>query len=129
MLWICRMLYLEGGMAQHIKTGKKGEELAAQHLRQLGFVIRTQNWRYRHWEIDIIAVRNNILHFIEVKTRNSAKNGYPEEEVGIKKIKNLISAAEVYVFRHPEWQRVQFDILAITLQPVIEFFFIEDVYL
>ncbi|MBU3714479.1 MAG: YraN family protein [Ferruginibacter sp.] len=116
-------------MVQHIKTGKKGEELAAQHLMLLGFVILSQNWRYRHWEIDIIAVKNNVLHFVEVKTRKSSKNGYPDDEVGVKKIKNMISAAEIYLLRFPQWQRVQFDILAIILEPGIEFFFIEDVYL
>jgi putative endonuclease len=116
-------------MAKHIKTGRKGEELAREYLAARDYHILELNWRYRHWEVDIIASKNNILHFIEIKTRQSNKYGFPEETVNVKKIKNLIGAAEIYLYRHPEWQRIQFDILSITLTPETAYFLIEDVYL
>ena len=71
------------------------------------------------------------LHFVEVKTRRTQKFGYPEESVSRQKIRNLINAAEAYLYRYPQWQRIQFDILAITIpknEPV-EYFLLEDVYL
>ncbi len=118
-------------MAAHNNTGTLGEELAANYLQQNGFELLHQNWRHVHWEVDIIASRTGVLHFIEVKTRRTKKFGHPEESVSKKKIQNLIGASEEYLYQHPQWQRIQFDILAITIlknEPA-EYFLIEDVYL
>jgi putative endonuclease len=118
-------------MAQHNLTGNTGEALAAVYLFGKGYNILHQNWRHSHWEVDIIAVKEAILHFVEVKTRQTKKFGHPEESVGKKKIQNLINAAEEYLYRHPQWKRIQFDVLSITIlkdEPV-EYFLIEDVYL
>lgn len=115
-------------MAKHITTGKQGEELARHYLAEKSYQILELNWRYRHWEVDIIASKSNVLHFVEIKTKHSNRLGFPEETVGVKKIKNLIGASEIYLYRNPQWQRIQFDILSITLTPTIEYFLIEDVY-
>lgn len=118
-------------MAQHNYTGKKGEELAVAWFLKNNYVILHQNWRHKHWEVDIIASRNGILHFIEVKTRTSLFFGYPEDNVGIKKIKYLIGASEEYLYLYPQWNRIQFDILSIILDrnDKVEYYLIEDVYL
>jgi len=118
-------------MASHNQTGFTGEAMAAMHLKEKGFVILEQNWRHSHWEVDIIASKDGILHFIEVKTRRTKKFGHPEESVGKKKIQNLINAAEEYLYQFPLWKRIQFDILSITIlkNEPIEYFLIEDVYL
>lgn len=116
-------------MAKHIKTGEAGEALAVDYLTGKGFVILHKNWRYRHWEIDIIALKEGVLHFIEVKTRTTDFRGFPEESVTKSKIQYLISAGEEYLFQNPKWQRVLYDVLAITLKPKLTFFWIEDVFL
>ena len=48
-----------------------------------------------------------------------------------KKIRNLINASEEYLFQNPQWQRIQFDVLSITMikNSATEYFLIEDVYL
>lgn len=118
-------------MANHNSTGKKGEQLAVTHLKDKGFSILHTNWRYSHYEVDIIASLAEVLHFVEVKTRRSTKFGLPEESVSNKKLQNLINAAEEYLYQHPQWKRIQFDVLSITIlagKPA-EYFFIEDVYL
>lgn len=117
-------------MAHHNTTGWDGEKLAVNYFIEKGFSILQQNWRHSHWEVDIIASFNNVLHFIEVKTRRTKKFGYPEDDVSKKKVINLINASEEYLYLHPEWKRIQFDILSINLlrnEPV-EYFFIEDVH-
>jgi|SRR5690242_12732317 putative endonuclease len=116
-------------MAQHNTTGALGEKMAVEYLIKKGFAILHQNWRYGNWEVDIIASQNSILHFIEVKTRRNTKYGYPEDDVSKKKILNLINASEEYLIAHPEWKRIQFDILSININHDKEndFFFIEDV--
>lgn len=112
------------------ETGKNGEELAVQWLEQNGYSILHQNWRYSHFEIDIIATKKEVTHFIEVKTRRGNKYGEPEQAVSKQKMMNLMRAAENYLQKNP-CKRVQFNILAITLQynatPL--YYFIEDVYL
>ena len=118
-------------MAHHNSTGQLGEKLAAEYFTQNGFVILATNWRHSRSEVDIIAHKENILHFIEVKTRRTKNFGNPEEQVGKKKIENLKSAAEEYLFLHPEWKRIQFNILAITIlkNTTPEYFYIEDISL
>ncbi len=118
-------------MATHNETGKKGESLAADWLEKSGFTLLHHNWRHSHYEIDIIASRSNMLHFIEVKTRRSNRFGYPEESVSDRKMENLMQAAEEFLYRHPEWKKVQYDVLSITMgkNEEADFFLIEDVYL
>jgi len=116
-------------MTQHTETGKTGEELAANWLIENGFTLLHQNWRYSHFEIDIIATKNDTVHFIEVKTRRSNTYGEPEQAVSKQKLTFIIKAAAIYLERNPS-KKVQFDVLAITLlynQPP-KYFFIEDVY-
>jgi putative endonuclease len=122
-------LYLN--MAKHNHTGLEGETLGTAYLQAGGYLVLEKNWRHSHWEVDIIASKNDTLHFIEIKTRRTKKFGLPEEKVGRKKIENLINAAEQYLYLQPQWKRIQFDILSILIlnnQPV-NYFFIEDVYL
>jgi putative endonuclease len=117
-------------MAGHNTTGKKGEELAAAWFKAAGYAILHQNWRFSHWEVDIIAERNGTLHFIEVKTLSSQKFGYPEQKVGKKKLQHLINAAQQFLLQNPQWQRIQFDVLSITLTDAApDYFLLEDVYL
>ena len=118
-------------MAEHNLTGSTGEDLAAAYLTENGYNILHRNWRHARWEVDIIAEKDTILHFVEVKTRRTGKFGHPEENVNKKKIQNLINAAEEYLYQQPQWKRIQFDILSITIlkhEPV-EYFLIEDIYL
>ncbi|MGI8951544.1 MAG: YraN family protein [Chitinophagaceae bacterium] len=117
-------------MSLNRNTGNKGEQLAVTFLLQQGFEIVERNWRFKYLEVDIIASKNNRLHFFEIKTRTSDKYGKPEESISTKKMMNLKNAAEEYQYLHPEWKYVQFDVVAITIlynQP-IEYFLIEDVY-
>ena len=117
-------------MAHHNHTGLLGEKMAVNYLLEKGFSILHQNWRHSHWEVDVIASINGILHFIEVKTRRTNKFGFPEDDVTKKKLENLINASEEYLLVYPEWKQIQFDILSISIlknQPA-EYFFIEDVY-
>lgn len=117
-------------MAHHNSTGALGEKMAIAWLVAKGFEILHQNWRHSHWEVDIIASLNNVLHFIEIKTRRTATFGYPEEDVTKKKLINLINASEEFLFQYPMWKNIQFDILSITLSKnrPVEYFFIEDVH-
>lgn len=118
-------------MALHIDLGKEGEQLAEDFLVKKDYTILHRNWRYSRYEIDIIALKNNVLHFVEVKARSSKKYGMPEENVTRKKIKFLMQAADEFLYQHLQYKHIQFDILSINKYPngEVEYFFIEDVYL
>ena len=81
--------------------------------------------------MDIIASKNEMLHFIEVKCRTSSKFGLPEESVSVKKIRHLIDASEEFLYLFPQWKRIQFDVLSVSLfgKKEPEYFLIEDIYL
>jgi putative endonuclease len=118
-------------MAHHIDTGKAGELLGLAWLAENRFSIIEKNWRNSRWEIDAIARRDGVLHFIEIKTRRTRSFGMPEERVGQKKLQHMINAAEAYLYLNPQWQRIQFDILSILLlaeQPA-DYLLIEDISL
>lgn len=116
-------------MAVHNQLGKKGELLAEGYFRRKGYTILYRNWRYYHWEIDLIATKGDYLHFIEVKIRSSQKHGLPEESVTKKKFKYLLRAADEFLHLNPQYKMIQFDILAITIhEHGSEYFLIEDVY-
>ncbi len=118
-------------MAHHQNTGNLGESMAENYLVSNGYIILHRNWRYAHWEVDIIAVKNGKLHFVEVKTRRTTTFGYPEEDVSRKKMKNLLGAAEEFLLQYPQWKLIQFDIISIIITKGCEpdFLLIEDVYL
>ncbi|MDB5253539.1 MAG: hypothetical protein JWP27_2708 [Flaviaesturariibacter sp.] len=118
-------------MAQHNTAGKEGEALAAAYFTTRGYEVLHRNWRSGPHEIDIIATRGTMLHFIEVKYRSSTAFGPPEGKVTAKKFGFLTRAADAYLFRHRGYKHVQFDILSITAMPGLppDYFLIEDVYL
>jgi putative endonuclease len=117
-------------MSIHIIKGRSGEHLAAEYLQSAGYKILYCNWKYRRFEIDIIASRNCTLHIVEVKTRHSNSFGLPEQSVSKKKFRNLQIAAEHFLTIYPYWKRLQFDILSISRSILGDkYLWIEDVYL
>lgn len=90
-------------------TAKMGEDLACQYLKSLGYKIIERNYKKRFEEIDIVAVYDNILIFIEVKTRTSHLFGTPLEAITPWKLKSLIKGALYYKLVHknlPESMRI-----------------------
>ena len=105
-------------MAEHNEIGKKGEAIAKQYLEEKGYTILELNWRFKKAEIDIIAkdVEEDVLVFVEVKTRSSNAFGSPEEFVTDQKEKLMGDAAYVYagIIQH-DWE-IRFDIIAVLLE-------------
>jgi putative endonuclease len=96
--------------------GKKGEEIALKHLLDKEYKILEKNWRFRHMEVDIIAVDSRDLVIVEVKTRSNDSYGDPEQSVSYKKQDFLIAAAEEYVNKKNLTVTIRFDIISILLK-------------
>ena len=113
-------------MARHHETGKRGEALAIEWLRKNGYEILEQNWRFSRAEIDIIARREGVLIFLEVKTRSTGQYGHPAAFVTPKKRRFLADAAQEYMRQAGHEWAFRFDIIAVILSkfrpPAIEHF-------
>ena len=112
------------------ELGKLGEDLAANYLIDKGYQILERNWRSGHKEIDIIALYDDILVIVEVKTRNTDDYGEPDIAVGVSKQRMLIWAADAYVRYKNLNVDVRFDIISIVIsdqEPEIEH--IEDAFI
>lgn len=111
-----------------LQKGRFGEDQAAKYLQDKGCQIQHRNWRTGHLEIDIIAYDPNckILIFVEVKLRQTADFGYPEEAVNRKKMDKLQSAIERYVAEFDYQGAIRMDLISVIVDPFqIEHF--EDV--
>ena len=93
--------------------GREGEDLAVKHLIKNDYKLKERNYRYKRGEVDIIAEKNEILCFIEVKLRNSNAFGDPETFVSEKQQELIIATAEHYIMERDWYKDIRFDIIAI----------------
>ena len=68
-------------MAHNAELGRRGEQLAVDHLEARGMAVLERNWRCRLGEIDVVARDGGDLVFIEVKTRSNGDYGHPFEAI------------------------------------------------
>jgi putative endonuclease len=118
-------------MASHLEIGREGEKLAELYLAQRGYTMLYRNWRYGRYEVDLIATKNDMLRFIEVKYRSTSQYGQPEEAVNKKKIRDLMQAIDQFLYLNPQYNDFRLDVLSITQHAGNEaaYFLIEDVTL
>lgn len=104
-------------MAERNDTGREGEAEAKEYLTRKGYTILHTNWRWHHFELDIVAADGDMLVVAEVKTRSHDYLLSPEDAVDRKKIRRIVTAADAYIryFRidHP----VRFDIITVIKGP------------
>jgi putative endonuclease len=100
-------------MSDSSELGKKGEAIAVDHLRSLGYEILDTNWHSHHLEIDIIAKDGKELVIVEVKARSTDSYEHPSEAVSNKKIRFLVNAAEAYIQEKDLNLETRFDVISI----------------
>jgi len=103
-------------MAEHNVLGNKGEDAAAEFLANKSYKIKARNWRFGKLEIDIIAEHDNMIIFIEVKSRSGTYFEQPFQAVTKKKQKFIIKAANAYIEEFEIDLESQFDIISIVEQ-------------
>lgn len=98
--------------------GRRGEAIAADLYRHLGFVLVDKNFRGRAGEIDLVARSGRLLVFCEVKTRRSSRYGEPSEAVDPRKQARLRRlAAEWIAARRPGASDIRFDVVSVIVGP------------
>lgn len=102
--------------AGNVDKGKWGEELAACYLRDQGYQIIFRNFYSKYGELDIVAKKNHLLVFVEVKTRTQDNFGTPAEAVDARKRRHMTYAASYFIqrfgFQHVD---LRFDVIEIRL--------------
>lgn len=97
------------------ELGQFGEEYTASYLADKGYRILTRNYRTRYGEIDIIAMQDDTVVFIEVKARRSRIYGEPKEAVSSRKQQRLITTALIYL-QENKWEEkaCRFDVVEVV---------------
>lgn len=97
-------------MAKHNEIGEMGEKITANFLERKGFEIITRNYRKKWGEIDLVVLKDNKVHFVEVKTVSriaidgkfpkEINNYRPEDNMHSWKVKRLSRAIQTYILEN-----------------------------
>lgn len=118
-------------MAKHNDLGRAAEKQSANFLSACGYSIIAQNYRYSHFEIDLIAKKEKTIVFVEVKLRSRNDFGHPEDFVNEAQQKRIMLAASHWIAENKWEGEVRFDIIALSKIHSLEhiedaFFFVDD---
>ncbi len=97
-------------------VGRAGEELAVEILRKKGYDILATNYICKMGEVDIIAIKDGIIAFVEVKTRLDDSYGMGREAVNCKKRQHIRNCAKWFLTKEkPSYLAVDFQVIEISL--------------
>lgn len=97
------------------QRGKFGEDYACEYLTDRGYVIIGRNYHRRCGEIDIIAKKDDTLHFVEVKTRKFGSLVSGTEAVDLKKRDKIRKTVELYIQEYDDYNYISIDVMEITI--------------
>jgi putative endonuclease len=98
--------------------GELGERIAARWLERQGYTVLARRWRSGHRDIDVIAEREGVVAFVEVKTRAATEFGDPVEAVHAQKQRSLVRSAREWIARYDraDAQSYRFDVVGVLLR-------------
>ena len=113
--------------------GNKGEKIAARYLKKNGYKIIAKNYFSAHGEIDIIATKNDVLVFVEVKARKDCQShfdnyGLPSEAVTKSKQQHIIYTARKFLENNNFDLEIRFDVIEVYLSLKPRIHHIEDAF-
>lgn len=109
------------------QKGNEGESLAYTYLVNQGFEILETNVQLGQLEIDIIARDQECLVFVEVRLRNDARYGYPEEGLSRTKVRAMQRAASFYIQKIGWLGDIRIDLIAILEKPDLSIEHFQDI--
>lgn len=113
-------------MTTHYSIGRMAEAAAADYLIAQGYTLLGQNWRTRYCEIDIIALKDNAVHFVEVKYRKSGDQGTGLDYITPKKLTQMRFAAELWL-KDKNWTKAaRLSALEVSGQAFTVTYFVPD---
>ncbi|MEG1286574.1 MAG: YraN family protein [Clostridium sp.] len=96
--------------------GNYGEDLSFEFLKRNGYSILSRNFRNRFGEVDIICKKDEVIIFVEIKSRYSSNYGYPIEAITYSKQKQIIKLCKFYIYiNNLNNYNFRFDIIEVFL--------------
>ncbi len=103
-------------MTQHLSLGIRGEDLVEHQLRSQGFTIHERNWRGGGGELDLVCSRDELLVFVEVRTRATRFLASPLMTINGPKQSRIAKAASCWLMnRAHRFQHIRFDVFGVIL--------------
>ena len=111
-------------------TGNDGEKRAADFLIQNGYKIIDRKWRTKSGEIDIIAMKDEVLVFVEVKTLPNATFDMLSSVLGMQKQKRIVKTAKHFMLKHRQYSNsyIRFDVIVLDMQGLPPVYHIENAF-
>ena len=111
-------------------TGNEGENRAADYLVSKGFEIIERNWRTNRGEIDIIAFKNDILVFVEVKTLPNGTLDMIQRELNNQKRQRILKTSKRFLLKHREYNNsyARYDVIVIDMPGLEPVYHIENAF-
>ena len=97
--------------------GELGERIAARYLERSGWRILSRRFRCGHRDIDLVAQRDDLIAFVEVKARSEEAFGDPVQAVNPRKQRELTKSAQTWIDRHGRSGEIyRFDVVGILMK-------------
>jgi putative endonuclease len=115
-------------MRTTVEKGREAEDIAALFLEERGLVVLDRNYRFMKAEVDIVAIQDQEVVFVEVRSLKNTRFGHPEETITELKKNLLYQAADAWLYeRRMGGARMRFDVVSIVYEneehkPEIEYF-------
>ena len=112
------------------QVGDDGENRAVSYLLSKGFAIIERNWRTKGGEVDIIAFKNDILVFVEVKTLPNGTPDMIQRELNNQKRERIIKTSKRFLLNHRQYSNsyVRFDVIVIDMPGFEPVYHIENAF-
>ena len=110
--------------------GNEGESRASAYLESKGFEIIERNWRTKLGEIDIIAYKNDVLVFVEVKTLPNGTLDMIQRELNNQKRQRILKTSKRFLLNHRQYSNsyVRFDVIVIDMPGLEPVYHIENAF-
>lgn len=110
--------------ASRSEVGRLGEGIAAASLEAEGWSIVARNFRWARGEIDLIAAREGLLSFVEVKSWETMGSEELERAIGADKRRRIVETAKIFLSRHREYNgwSIRFDVILVRGGSVVEIY-------
>ena len=112
------------------KIGNDGEQKSCDYLLEQGFFIVERNYRTKDGEVDIIALKEDVLVFVEVKTLPSGNSETLLKELNARKLKRIIKTSKCFLTKYRQYSNnyIRYDVIVIDMPGYPEVYHIENAF-
>ena len=121
---------MEGERKHTRLVGNDGEDRACKYLAENNYTVIERNFRTRSGEIDIIAHKDDVLVFVEVKALPSGNAEILAHELDLRKQRKIVKTTYFFLSKHREYNdsKIRFDVIVIDMPGLPPVYHIQDAF-